>query len=205
MGFLLNLLPFVGSIFTRTKDSADLVERNASAEHLALRSAVAAEAARQPTTWWDSLVDGLNRLVRPLFTFGTLGLFVWACIEPISFSASMTALQLVPENLWIILGTVVVFWFGDRMLGLSAKGGKAPAQVAQVIAQMREIESLQKNTQDAPQPAPAQQVDQTRRETEKPQSGAQTAPEAHAREMADTSKPLSLPAIEEWNRLRQGQ
>lgn len=202
MNFLLNLLPFVGGLFTRAKDSADLVEKNAYTEQLALRQQVTAEMSRAPATKWDSFVDGLNRLVRPLFTFGTLALFIWACVEPISFSAAMTALQLVPENLWLILGTVVVFWFGDRMLGLSSKGAKPAAQMAEVLAQIRTIQASQ-SPQDGSGMTSAQQADIARREAEKPISGSPIAPEDYKREMADTSKPLSLPAIEEWNRRRQ--
>lgn len=139
MGFLLNLLPFLGGVFNRAADSADLSEKNINAENVALRAAVQAESARAPSTWWDSLVDGINRLVRPLFTFGVLALFVWACIEPVSFSAAMTALQLIPENLWLIMGTIIVFWFGDRMLKLSSSGGKTVSQVADVVNQIRQV------------------------------------------------------------------
>ena len=32
--------------------------------------------------WFDRLVNGLNRLPRPLLAFGTLGLFIYAMIDP---------------------------------------------------------------------------------------------------------------------------
>ncbi len=81
---------------------------------------------------WNAFVDGLNRLVRPLFTFGTLALFIWAVRDPVEFAVAMTALQAVPEALWIIMGSIVVFWFGGRAL----EGMKAPTMS---VGAMREL------------------------------------------------------------------
>lgn len=86
-------------------------------EQMAVLEQFAAEfAGRPPSTVWDSFVDGLNRLPRPTITFGVIGLFVWAAWEPVTFTESMTALGVVPEELWIILTTIVAFWFGGRLL-----------------------------------------------------------------------------------------
>ena len=35
--------------------------------------------------WFDGFVNGLNRLPRPMLAIGTLGLFVYAMVEPIGF------------------------------------------------------------------------------------------------------------------------
>jgi Asp-tRNA(Asn)/Glu-tRNA(Gln) amidotransferase C subunit len=87
------------------------------------------------------------------------------------------------------------------MLNLSGKA-KSTSQVAEVISQVRSIQALQ-SAPEAPTMSPAQQADQSRRDSEKPTSGAPIDAETYAKEMADTSKPLSLPSIEEWNRRRQ--
>ena len=50
-----------------------------------------AEFTQAPLTWWDSLMNGLNRLPRPLLTLGTIGLFVYAMVDPVGFSARMVA------------------------------------------------------------------------------------------------------------------
>ena len=42
--------------------------------------------------WFDSLVNGLNRLPRPLLALGTLGLFVYAMADPDGFAVRMGAL-----------------------------------------------------------------------------------------------------------------
>jgi hypothetical protein len=66
--------------------------------------------------WWDSLIDGVNRLPRPLMTFGTIFLFFYAIYDPVTFSVWMVALQGIPDNLWYIMGTIILFWFGGKML-----------------------------------------------------------------------------------------
>ena len=96
-------------------------------------------------TWWDSLVDGINRLVRPGFTFGTLWLFYLAVSRPAEFHASMLALASVPNPLWAILGTIVVFWFGEKKLsGLRQPKPPSAKEVDSILTNIKEIKKLEK-------------------------------------------------------------
>ena len=99
---------------------------------------------RHDRTWWDSLVDGINRLVRPAFTVGVLFVFVYCFVDPAGFSVAMQALALMPDYGWALLATVVAFWFGGRFL---SKGGKVkpldPTAVAAVIKAKNEHEEAQ--------------------------------------------------------------
>ncbi|TKD15582.1 methionine synthase I [Rhodobacter capsulatus] len=63
---------------------------------------------------FDRFVNGLNRLPRPMLALGTLGLFVYAMIDPAGFSTRMVGLNAVPEPLWWLLGAIVGFYFGAR-------------------------------------------------------------------------------------------
>ena len=74
----------------------------------------AAEFAHARPGWFDSFVNGLNRLPRPTLAMGTLGLFTYAMIDPPGFTERMQALHAVPEPLWWLLGAVVAFYFGAR-------------------------------------------------------------------------------------------
>lgn len=65
---------------------------------------------------FDRLVNGLNRLPRPVMALGTVGLFTHAMIDPNGFSIRMQGLDSVPEPLWWLLGAVVSFYFGAREL-----------------------------------------------------------------------------------------
>jgi len=73
-----------------------------------------AEFAHARPGWFDTLVNGMNRLPRPLLALGTLGLFVYAMADPPGFTLRMRGLAEVPEPLWWLLGAVVAFYFGAR-------------------------------------------------------------------------------------------
>ncbi|MCT8328630.1 holin family protein [Albidovulum sediminis] len=63
---------------------------------------------------FDRFVNGLNRLPRPMLAFGTLGLFVYAMVDPEGFARRMVGLEHVPEPLWWLLAAIVGFYFGAR-------------------------------------------------------------------------------------------
>ena len=93
-----------------------------NAENAAIRDARGLNAAlaqhasefRTSRTGFDALIDGLNRLPRPMLAFGTIGLFVTAMTDPIWFAQRMQGLALVPEALWWLMGAIVSFYFGAR-------------------------------------------------------------------------------------------
>lgn len=67
-----------------------------------------------PRNWFDSIINGLNRLPRPFMAFGAIALLIGPFIDPIEYSASIAALGLIPEYLWGIIGGVFAFYFGAR-------------------------------------------------------------------------------------------
>ena len=94
--------------------------------------------------WFNQLVDGANRLVRPLFTYGIVALFVWACVDPVEFTMTVQALGVIPELLWYIMMTIIGFWFGGRLLEkapmrVSKKEMAAAKTVAKEIAEERDL------------------------------------------------------------------
>ena len=94
--------------------------------------------------WFNQLVDGANRLVRPLFTYGIVALFVWACVDPVQFTMTVQALGVIPELLWYIMMTIIGFWFGGRLLEkapmrVSKKEMTAAKTVAKEIAEERDL------------------------------------------------------------------
>lgn len=70
---------------------------------------------RQNRTKWDSFVDGLNRLPRPILTFGILGFFVMAPIYPERFMLVAKAYEVIPTGFWALLSVIIGFYFGGRM------------------------------------------------------------------------------------------
>ena len=84
--------------------------------HRATLQTAAAEFQYAGAGWFDRLINGLNRLPRPMLALGTLGLFAFAMIDPVAFSHRMAGLDAVPDPLWWLLGAIVSFYFGAREL-----------------------------------------------------------------------------------------
>ena len=89
------------------------MELSAEAQMAALRQ-LGAEYENPSDGWFDRMINGINRLPRPLLAFGTIGLFVYAMSDPEEFALRMVGLNAVPEPLWWLLGAVVAFYFGAR-------------------------------------------------------------------------------------------
>ena len=85
-------------------------------EHMAALQQLGAEFEFNRESWFDIVINGLNRLPRPALALGTLGLFIYAMADPIGFAGRMQGLELVPDPLWWLLGAIVSFYFGAREL-----------------------------------------------------------------------------------------
>lgn len=101
----------VAEVFTPS--ATRRMELSAEAQMAALRQ-LSEEYGHPSLGWFDRVVNGLNRLPRPMLAFGTLGLFVYAMVDPVQFAQRMVGLNAVPEPLWWLLGAVVAFYFGAR-------------------------------------------------------------------------------------------
>jgi hypothetical protein len=103
-----------------------------SAQDLASLQQFAAEfQPRAKSTWWDSLIDGLNRLPRPLITLSVGAFFVLAPLDPLRFAQVARAYELMPDGFWALLSIIVAFYFGGRMRlkrqDMAVKGGALKA------------------------------------------------------------------------------
>lgn len=111
------VLQGVSALLARFVRDKDAVEANLHAEQIAAMQSAAAEfAPRANRTRWDSFIDGLNRLPRPLLAFMVIGVLVWAPLDPVGFARVMTAYGLIPEWLVIVMGQVILLFCGGRML-----------------------------------------------------------------------------------------
>ena len=87
---------------------------------------------------FDRFMDGLNRLPRPLMVVATFALFLSAMFDPIWFAERMQGLALVPEPLWWLAGTIVVFYFGGRHQIKAQEFRQSVAQSAAMVPQVLE-------------------------------------------------------------------
>jgi Holin of 3TMs, for gene-transfer release len=109
------------------------MELSAEAQMAALRQ-LGEEYQHPALSWFDRMVNGLNRLPRPLLAFGTLGLFVYAMVDPVAFAQRMVGLNAVPEPLWWLLGAIVAFYFGARETHYFRTRGVVSPFAAQPVA-----------------------------------------------------------------------
>ena len=109
-------------------------------------NAYASEFQRPSKHWFDALMDGINRLPRPMLALGTLGLFASAMTDPLWFASRMQGLALVPEPLWWLMGAIVRFYFGARhqvkSQELQRSLSESLARTPQVITHLDAIEDL---------------------------------------------------------------
>jgi len=106
-------------------------EDNAHAEDMAALSQFASEMGHAKN-WFDSLIDGINRLPRPgaLVLIGLYFYMSWD--DPVEFARVNAGLSTVPDQMWMILLAVIGFYFGGRIEHHWRKGKtfKAAAEVA---------------------------------------------------------------------------
>lgn len=140
-------------------------ERFGHSETMAVYEQFASEFRRlENRTAWDSFVDGLNRLPRPVMVAGTLGYFALAYADPQEFQVVNTALEGVPEPAWYLLSAIVGFFFGARELhkqrtkGLTISKAEFAAQQARVRA-LRGQEGGEDPQTDNAAPAPPERPD----------------------------------------------
>lgn len=105
-----------------------------AAIHRATMETAAAEFQHAGPGLFDRVINGLNRLPRPMLALGTLGLFVFAMVDPPAFAARMVGLEAVPEPLWWLLGAIVSFYFGARELHYVRRApGTLPGRRGRVV------------------------------------------------------------------------
>ncbi len=139
MGLIERLFTLVFGGGNLIRDTAEVFRENAEAGAVRAAEAQAAALGQFGTEFrhgrpgfFDSVMDGLNRLPRPALALGTLGLFISAMVDPVWFAARMQGIALVPEPLWWLLGVIVSFYFGARH---QAKSHAFQASLASTLAQ----------------------------------------------------------------------
>ena len=138
-----NVIRDTAEVFRENSEGAAL--REAHLRHSTLRQFAAEFAAPRPGPF-DRVMNGLNRLPRPLLAFGTIGLFVVAMVDPIWFASRMQGIAVVPEPLWWLMGAIVSFYFGARHQAHSQQFQRSIAQslahVPTVIGNTRRLDAM---------------------------------------------------------------
>ncbi|WP_243613014.1 holin family protein [Shimia aestuarii] len=118
------------------RENAEAGAARAKEVQLAALAAQGAEFRATRRGAFDRIMDGLNRLPRPVMALGCIGLVIVAMIDPVWFSARMAGLALVPEPLWWLLGVIVSFYFGARH---QAKGQEFQRSIAETLTRVPQV------------------------------------------------------------------
>jgi len=134
----------VGKLWGSIFGSKETTEKDTSKEKTMAQQIAVADAmgSARRTDFFTAFVDGINRLVRPTFSYGMIAYFAWAVFDPVGFSVSMQALALIPDFMYGIFLTIVGFWFGGRILEKYADkrlAGPTAAQLQEVLDNQKKI------------------------------------------------------------------
>ena len=131
-----------GSGAGAVKSVAEVFRPNAEAgaqrDHEYRQSALAQYGAEfrqlQKRTWFDSLIDGWNRSIRPATATLFLGFLGVSMAAPNTADLIYSRLARAPDNLWIAFGIILSFYFAGRSLEkITTRGWNVTAPPAPAI------------------------------------------------------------------------
>ena len=99
-----------------------------------------AEEVRQRArhrTWWDILIDGVNRLVRPLYTYGVLAMMLTAFLNPGFYLRGIETLAVTPQPIWYLIGIIIGFWFTGKFIDAVKKNSPLDMDAVEKISRLR--------------------------------------------------------------------
>lgn len=120
---LMQILSFMFGGKNAVKETIEVFRPNAEAnaqrvadyKNAALHQYAAEFHARSNRNWVDSLVDALNRLIRPVVTLMVLYPLYATVYDPIQMANVWQAIATLPQGYWAVAGLVLSFYFGGRM------------------------------------------------------------------------------------------
>lgn len=136
-----SLIPIAGKAIDSWQRGRAEKESNRHSETLAVHQQFGAEFRNLThRTKWDSFIDGLNRLPRPVMVTMILAYMVAAWRDPETFALINAGLATIPEPMWYLIGAIVGFYFAARELHkqrVSPKSFEQSAKVAKEIARIK--------------------------------------------------------------------
>lgn len=173
------------------RENAEHSAQRENAMRAAALSQFSVEFRPHGRSGFDQLMDGINRLPRPMLALGTCALFGAAMGDPVWFATRMQGLAQVPQPLWWLLGVIVSFYFGARH---QIKAQDFQRQMAAAAAQGLRLH--QTGHEDADQ---AEETKPSRRGL----SVLLATTGTHAKQTLAVTSPVKNPALTDWRRRHQ--
>lgn len=197
-----SLIDKAGSVVEKVLDQKGSREAASAAVDKASIDQWTAESGKANTNWFDSLVNGFNRLMRPVaFAFTVWVVMIWPQVDLVAFQKAMVAYEAVPEWLVGLVLSVWAFLFTGRFLtkDMAKIKSKSNKEFKEILDRQKALDEMLRANMapESPKPAVVSEVAQTQVEPLK--SAAQISEKEYQKDFLDTSKPLSLPSIVLWN------
>lgn len=160
----------VASVFTANKE--EQAKRDAEAKSAAMNQYGSEFNVHAKRNWLDSIVDGANRLVRPLMAYSVMTFFALVIYDVDLGLQVVQSLALVPSGMWALLSIIVTFYFAGR---LQLKGQMFTVSKGQ-IATHKAMGDLRKDRAD------------------------EVSPDEYVNALKDNKKKLTNAVLAEWNR-----
>lgn len=153
-GLVKVLLPSITDLGKIALEQRGAAQTNAHDENKAAQDAFAREFSygAQNRTWFDSAIDGLNRMPRPLMALGCIWIFVYAAWDPARFAIVMQAMSGVPTPLWSLLTIIVSFFFVSRGLEKVSMGRVTIKEARQAAETAKEVAKAQRELEAEREP-----------------------------------------------------
>ncbi len=107
-----NAVVEIAEVFRENAEGA--AERGHAIDVATLQQFAAEFAPRSNRTWWDSFVDGLNRLPRPIMALWAVWVLAWTPVDPEFMARVFEAWSIIPQMVWGVILTIVTFFFSGR-------------------------------------------------------------------------------------------
>lgn len=176
-----NVVAETAEVFRVNADASDA--RQAGMRAAAMQQ-FSTEFSSPRTGLFDRMINGLNRLPRPLMAFGTIGLMVTAMTNPVWFAERMVGIALVPEPLWWLMGAIVSFYFGARY---QVQGQQFQRSIAETMARVPQVAADLETLAGLPRGPRAPQL---------------AATGTDAEHTSAVTEPSDNPALADWMRTR---
>ncbi|MEM7047235.1 MAG: 3TM-type holin [Pseudomonadota bacterium] len=107
-------LPEIAKIIKPLAGDRGQRDQAAHQENIATYDQFKAEFQNSGMTWFDRVVNGFNRLPRPVIVSLVILYFILSFVDPLLFQQINNGLDSVPDNMWIIAGGIISFYFVVR-------------------------------------------------------------------------------------------
>ena len=102
--------------------------------------------------FWDTLIDSINRLPRPILTFWAIYLLFLPLFDIDNFREIILRYGEMPTGIAVIITTIISFWFGTKLATKTLVDPKKMLQQLQDLKKLKEEVNYTNDIKDTSKP-----------------------------------------------------